>query len=101
MSQTEINAYIAQLSPQEQKVLKIAKDHLESSFNLVKSIGFQEWQAKQAQAKQAQTEGVQAKHTEGVKTEGVQAKQAPNEISCETVSSLGKVSMQPLILSKL
>jgi hypothetical protein len=52
MSQSEINAYIAQLTPQEQKVLKIAQEHLESSFNLVKSIGFKEWQAQQAQAQQ-------------------------------------------------
>ena len=36
-------AYIAQLSPQEQKVLAIAREHLESSFSLTKSIGFQEW----------------------------------------------------------
>ena len=47
MSQSEINAYIAQLTPQEQKVLKIAQEHMESSFNLVKSIGFKEWQAQQ------------------------------------------------------
>lgn len=43
MSQSEINAYLAQLTPQEQKVLKIAQEHLESSFSLVKSIGFQDW----------------------------------------------------------
>jgi len=43
MSQAEMNAYIAQLTPQEQKVLKIAQEHLESSFSLVKSIGFIEW----------------------------------------------------------
>ena len=43
MSQSEINAYLAQLTPQEQKVLKIAREHLESSFSLVKSIGFQDW----------------------------------------------------------
>ncbi len=72
MSQTEINAYIAQLTPQEQKVLKIAREHLESSFNLVKSIGFQEWQ-KQQKALSAATQ--------------------------EPVST-GKISMQPLI-SKL
>ena len=47
MSQTLINAYIAQLTPQEKKVLKIAMEHLETSFNLVKSIGFQQWQAQQ------------------------------------------------------
>ena len=41
--QKEIDAYIAQLSEMEKKVLHIATSHLESSFSLVKSIGFQEW----------------------------------------------------------
>jgi hypothetical protein len=36
-------AYISQLNPMEQKVLNIAASHLETSFSLVKSIGFQEW----------------------------------------------------------
>jgi hypothetical protein len=38
-----INEYIAQLSQQEQIVLEIAKEHLESSFDIKKSIGFMEW----------------------------------------------------------
>ena len=38
-----INEYIAQLSEQEQIVLEIAKEHLESSFDIKKSIGFMEW----------------------------------------------------------
>ena len=54
MSEQEIKAYIAQLTPQEQKVLKIAMNHLETSFNLTKSIGFKEWQAQQSQAQQSQ-----------------------------------------------
>lgn len=37
-----INEYIAQLSQQEQIVLEIAKEHLESSFDIKKSIGFME-----------------------------------------------------------
>ncbi len=50
MSQsTLITAYLAQLTPQEQRVLKIAREHLESSFTLEKSIGFLEWQAQQTQ----------------------------------------------------
>jgi hypothetical protein len=48
----DANAYIAQLNPMEQKILQIARSHLETSFSLDKSIGFQEWQAKQQQAKQ-------------------------------------------------
>jgi hypothetical protein len=77
MSQSEINAYIAQLTPQEQKVLKIAQEHLESSFNLVKSIGFKEWQQTH---KDTQT-------TVGVPT--------------TTTTATGKISIKPLILSKL
>ncbi len=38
----EHKAYISQLTPMEKKVLEIAKSHLESSFSLEKSIGFQE-----------------------------------------------------------
>ena len=41
--QKDIDEYIAQLSEMEKKVLHIATSHLESSFSLVKSIGFQEW----------------------------------------------------------
>jgi hypothetical protein len=35
--------YIRQLTEKEQKTYNIAKEHLGSSFNLEKSIGFQEW----------------------------------------------------------
>ena len=59
MSQKEIAAYLLQLSPMEKQILNIAETHLETSFSLVKSIGFQEWQAEQAQA-QAQAEQAQA-----------------------------------------
>ena len=47
--QNELAAYMAQLNPLEQKVLQIAASHLETSFSLVKSIGFLEWQHKQAE----------------------------------------------------
>ena len=64
MSQKEIAAYLSQLSPMENQILNIAKTHLETSFSLVKSIGFQEWQAQaeqaQAQAEQAQAQAEQA-----------------------------------------
>jgi hypothetical protein len=39
--------YINQLSDMEKKVLKIAQDHLETSFSLKKSIGFKKWYALQ------------------------------------------------------
>jgi hypothetical protein len=38
-----LNKYIDQLNDIEKKVLSIAIDHLETSFNLKKSIGFQKW----------------------------------------------------------
>jgi endonuclease IV len=41
--QERIDSYIAQMNDQEKKVLQIAIDHLQSSFDIVKSIGFQEW----------------------------------------------------------
>ena len=43
MSKSDISKYISQLSPMEQKVLHIAVSHLETSFSLSKSIGFQDW----------------------------------------------------------
>ena len=43
-----MNTYLAQLTPMEQQVLQIAAAHLETSFSLVKSIGYQEWQKAQA-----------------------------------------------------
>tara|TARA_B100001063_G_C16502627_1_gene422818 strand:+ start:462 stop:671 length:210 start_codon:yes stop_codon:yes gene_type:complete len=35
--------YIKSLSKEELKTLEIAREHLESSFNLKKSIGFIKW----------------------------------------------------------
>ena len=43
IEEEEHKAYIEQLSPMEKKVLEIAMSHLESSFSLEKSIGYQEW----------------------------------------------------------
>ena len=38
-----IKKYIASLNEMELKALKIAEEHLETSFNIVKSIGYQKW----------------------------------------------------------
>uniref|UniRef100_A0A6C0BZU2 Uncharacterized protein n=1 Tax=viral metagenome TaxID=1070528 RepID=A0A6C0BZU2_9ZZZZ len=38
-----ISEYIAQLSTQERIVLKIASEHLETSFDIEKSIGYKNW----------------------------------------------------------
>ena len=49
--------YISQLSDIEKIVLKIAQEHLETSFSLEKSIGFKSWLAQvQAQAQQQQAQ---------------------------------------------
>jgi hypothetical protein len=42
--------YISQLTPQERIVLKIAQEHLQSSFDLVRSIGFKAWYTKKSQS---------------------------------------------------
>ena len=42
----EIEQYISQLNNQERIVLKIATEHLKSSFDIEKSIGFKNWQKK-------------------------------------------------------
>ena len=42
-----VEKYITQLSPQENLVLDIAVSHLESSFEITKSIGFVKWLAEQ------------------------------------------------------
>ena len=39
----EVLAYIKTLNVQQRKTLEIAQDHLESSFNIYKSIGFLKW----------------------------------------------------------
>jgi hypothetical protein len=39
----EIMEYVKSLNEIEIKAMKIAQDHLETSFNIVKSIGFQKW----------------------------------------------------------
>tara|TARA_Y100000768_G_C23776128_1_gene585691 strand:- start:30 stop:170 length:141 start_codon:yes stop_codon:yes gene_type:complete len=38
-----INIYLKQLTEQERMVLKIAQEHLGSSFNIKKSIGYITW----------------------------------------------------------
>jgi len=41
---SEVKSYIKQMTEQEKLVLKIAESHLESSFDITKSIGFIQWQ---------------------------------------------------------
>ena len=38
-----VKKYIEQLNEQEKIVLKIAQDHLGSSFDMIKSIGYINW----------------------------------------------------------
>ena len=39
----EVNAYIRSLNDAELRAMKIAKDHLKSSFQIKKSVGFLEY----------------------------------------------------------
>ena len=41
--QTEIYNYLIQMTPYQKKAYLIAKDHLGTSFNILKSNGFIEW----------------------------------------------------------
>jgi hypothetical protein len=41
-----IKQYVASLTEQEKLVFAIAQDHLGSSFDVVRSIGFIEWRKK-------------------------------------------------------
>ena len=44
MDHTElISTYLSQLTPIEIKAMEIAKNHLETSFNILKSNGFISW----------------------------------------------------------
>jgi len=43
---TLVQQYINQLDETQLKVYKIAKEHLGTSFNIKKSIGFLEWLSK-------------------------------------------------------
>ena len=40
-----VTEYIDQMTEQQRKVMAIALDHLQSSFSVVKSIGFKQWVA--------------------------------------------------------
>lgn len=43
-NQNQLHAiYIAQLPPREKKTLDIAREHLQTSFSLEKSIGYETW----------------------------------------------------------
>ena len=45
-NRVSVAEYIAQLDEKEILALKIAQEHLGSSFNIVKSIGYIEWVTK-------------------------------------------------------
>jgi len=45
-TRASVAEYIAQLDEKETLALKIAQEHLGSSFNIVKSIGYIEWVTK-------------------------------------------------------
>jgi hypothetical protein len=43
VNDTDVDAYISQMSPFELSAYRIAKNHLGTSFNLIKSNGFLKW----------------------------------------------------------
>jgi|MDSY01.1.fsa_nt_gb hypothetical protein len=43
LEESQIKEYLSGLSEQEKIVLKIAQEHLETSFDISKSIGFLVW----------------------------------------------------------
>ncbi len=45
-----VNEYLSSLNAQEKKTLEIAKDHLGTSFNIKKSIGYITWKTKKENA---------------------------------------------------
>ena len=47
MTEAELEAYKASLTPSERQVLDIAAQHLKSSFDLPRTIGFVQWQDSQ------------------------------------------------------
>ena len=44
---TDAEKYIESLSEMEKKALKIAQEHLETSYDMEKTIGFKKWKASQ------------------------------------------------------
>lgn len=50
---SEENEYLNSLTKQEKKTLEIARSHLESSFNMDKSIGFIQWKENQMSLKKS------------------------------------------------
>ena len=46
-----IKEYISEMNEQEKIVLAIAKEHLESSYDVEKSIGFIKWKARRELSK--------------------------------------------------
>lgn len=83
------SAYVAQLNPMEQKILQIARSHLETSFSLKKSIGFQEWQAQQQQAKQQKAQEVQQEEQQA------QQQQDPQEAPKPLIKRKIKIKSKP------
>lgn len=47
-SPKEDERYIETFTDKEQKAYEIAQDHLQSSFNLTKSLGFVKWKNEQS-----------------------------------------------------
>lgn len=42
-TQDSVRKYLQQLNDKEKKAYKIAKDHLGTSFHIVRSVGYSDW----------------------------------------------------------
>ena len=101
---TQMAAYIAQLTPMEQKILNIAASHLETSFSLSKSIGFLEWQKeqhKQAQAQQKEHKQAQAEQKEHKQAQAEQKEQASTSAAAPSTAEAPRKKIKIFIKKKL
>ena len=98
--------YIEQLNDIEKIVLKIAEEHLETSFSLENSIGFKSWLAEQlkvqaqAQVQQAQVEQAQVQEVQ-VQVEQVQAQVAHTQVQVEQVQAQSQTQQETVIKKKV
>lgn len=88
-------AYIAQLTPMEQKILKIAASHLETSFSLCKSIGYQEWQAQQQKDQAQQKEQEQKEQAQKEQAEQPKEQQKEQPKPQEKIIIMVKKKLKP------
>ena len=91
--------YIRQLNPMEQKVLHIARTHLETSFSLEKSIGFQEWQQRERAQATAATQATVAQALPAAQATAAQALAAQTTAE-PTLAQAIAVAAPPVVIKR-